>query len=311
MKKTRRNSILVRFMSCLVLALSVVGLCNAPVFAVETPDYQIGITPYSNSFETMKPGQSYNGSFKVKNTGLKNFNFEISFGPYTIEDENYGPNFSKETKFTDLMDWITVDVDKGSLNPDEEQEVQYTLTIPNDAHGGAQAAAILVTMHPEDSESNGTAVEAVRQLAYLVYGNVDGEITTTAKILENKIPSFIFTPPITATSLVENTGNVYTNATYTLQVFPLFSDEEVYTNEEEPDKNVIFPETKRFYTASWEGAPQLGIFRVRQTIKIFDEVSTVEKLVFLCPIWFLFIVVLIIFVAIFWIVSRIRGRNKE
>lgn len=279
-------------------------------FADEQVDFHLGITPTQSNLGTIEPGKTYSGEFKVRNHGSKTAEYEIDFAPYSIKNENYEPVYDQESSYTEISKWITTSKDSGSIEPNAEDTIEYTIAVPDDVHGGAQSAIIVVRLK-QDGESADTSIKAVQQLGYLVFGNVDGEITTTAKILENKIPSFIFTPPITATSLVENTGNVYTNATYTLQVFPLFSDEEVYTNEEEPDKNVIFPETKRFYTASWEGAPQLGIFRVRQTIKIFDEVSTVEKLVFLCPIWFLFIVVLIIFVAIFWIVSRIRGRNKE
>ena len=165
----------------------------------------------------------------------------------------------------------------------------------------------MVSMGGDSNEG----LQTVRRLGYLVYGNVNGDIIRTAKILENKIPSFIFDPPIIATSVVENTGNVYTKASYTLQVFPLFSDEEIYTTEENPDGNILFPETKRYSEISWEGAPALGIFRVKQTIKIFDEVSEVEKLVFLCPLWFIAIILLLIFLIIFWIVSRVRGRNRE
>ena len=96
-----------------------------------------------------------------------------------------------------------------------------------------------------------------------------------------------------------------------MQVFPLFGDEEVYTNEENPVKQMVLPGTNRYNELSWDGAPALRIFRVKQTVKIFDEVSVTEKMVFLCPIWFLFIVLLLIFCVIFWIVSRVRNRRKE
>lgn len=294
------------------LMLLIVGTISSPAvaYAEDAPDYRIGIAPSQKDLGTLQPGESYSDKFIVKNTGKEAVSYSVSVVPYAVETENYNPNYSTENQYTEIVNWVTTSKTEGELTPSEQEEITYTVSIPLDAHGGSQSAAIMVTMNA-NSNNGGNAVQTIRQVGYIVYGNVDGEITTTAKILENKIPSFIFTPPITATSLVENTGNVYTNATYTLQVFPLFSDEEVYTNEEDPEKSIIFPETKRFYTTSWDDAPQLGIFRVRQTVKIFDEVSVTEKLVFLCPIWFLFIVVLIIFVAIFWLISRIRGRNKE
>lgn len=297
----------------LFLAALVLAIAAFPAATVHAEDgessvnYVLGITPTQKGFGTMEPGETYTDSFKVRNKGGGEFSYKVEVTPYSVASETYEPDYSKKTQYTDIVDWITVSKTEGTVAANQEEEIAYTVTVPSNAHGGAQTATIMISMGGEGEEG----LQAVRRLGYLVYGNVDGEITTTAKILENKIPSFIFTPPITATSLVENTGNVYTNATYSLQVFPLFGDEEVYTNEEDPEKNIIFPETKRFFTASWDGAPQLGIFRVRQTVKIFDEVSVTEKLVFLCPIWFLFIVILIIFVAIFWLISRIRGRNKE
>lgn len=284
-------------------------LLGGTVFADEgKPEYKIAISPSIDDLEELDPGSQRTGSFKVYNEGTKDFEYDISFAPYSVKTETYEPSFADESKYTDIKDWIEVDSAEGKIEAGGEQVINYTIDVPDNFHGGMQSAAILVTMR-NDPEQNAN-ISAVRQIAYIVYGNVDGEITKTGKVLENKVPSFLFNPPIIGTSLVENTGNVYTRASYKLQVFPLFSDEEVYTNEEEPENNIVFPETKRYNEIKWEGAPQLGIFKVRQTVKIFDDESVTEKLVFLCPIWFLFIVILLIFLIIFWIVSRAIKRKE-
>lgn len=295
-------------LTCAMLVSSV--LLGQSVFAAEDkPEYKIAISPSIDDLEELKPGTRRTGSFKIYNEGTKDFEYDVSFAPYSVKTESYEPSFTDENKYTDIQSWIEVDAMEGSIEAGGEKIVNYTIDIPDGFHGGMQSAAILITMRNNpDQNSN---INAVRQIAYIIYGNVDGDVIKTGKILENSVPSFLFNPPIYGTSLVENTGNVYTRAEYKLQVFPLFSDEEVYTNEETPENNVIFPETKRYNEVKWEGAPQLGIFRVRQTVKIFDEESVTEKMVFLCPIWFLFIVILIIFCAIFWIVSRVMRRKKE
>lgn len=282
-----------------------------PAYADDLPAYRIGVTPTQDNIGRLEPGKTYEGKFTVKNTGRETFDYVIDFAPYGVEGDNYSPVYDKPSSYTEISDWITVSRDSGTIASGDAHEVGYRIKVPVDAHGGAQSAIIIAKMLNPEKPADSTAVETVQQLGYLVFGNVDGEATKTAKIIENKIPSFIFDPPITATSLVENTGNVYTNATYTLQVFPLFGNEEVYTNEEKPEAKVIFPETKRYSEISWEGAPALGIFRVKQTIKIFDEVSTVEKLVFLCPLWLIALVLILLFLVIFWIISRVRGRNRE
>ncbi len=280
-------------------------------FAIdEDAEYRMDITPTQKNWGTFEPGESYTGSFEIRNEGKQDFDYEVSIAPYSAANENYDADYSKETQYNEIRDWIEVDKSAGSVASGERVNLEYRIQVPEDAHGGAQVGVIMVTML-NSGESSGTGVQALHRLGYLVYGNVDGETTTTGKILENKVFGFLFNPPIRATSIVENTGNIYTVASYKLQVFPLFSDEEVYTNEEEPEENIIFPETKRFVETSWEGAPRLGIFRVKQTVKIFDEESVVEKIVFLCPIWFLFIVSLFIFVVIFWLVSRIIQRRKK
>ncbi len=302
MKKNR----ILRGLVTLVIAVGVM-LSSGSVFAEEElPDYRLAITPTQKNLETIEPGNEYSGMFKVKNMGKETFDFEVEFTPYSVATETYEPNYTETTKYTDIAEWITTDVEEGTVEPGAECEIHYTVKVPADTHGGAQAAAIMVKM-----AGGSEGLETVRRVGYLLYGNVDGEVIKTGKVLENKVPSFLFNPPIVGSSLVENTGNVYTRATYKLQVFPLFSDEEVYTNEETPEDNIIFPETKRYNEIKWEGAPQLGIFRVRQTVKIFDDESVTEKLVFLCPIWFLFIVILLVFLIIFWVVSRVVKRKRE
>ncbi len=296
---------LLLLVATLVSALGITGA----TFAADKPDYRIAISPSMDPMGELEPGTEQTGSFEVLNEGTKDFDFEVSFAPYTVSNEKYEANFADDNKYTDLRKWISVDKMSGTIPAGGLEKLTYAVKVPEDFHGGMQSAAILVTMKNNNDGSGN--IEAVHQLAYLVFGNVDGEITKTGKVLENKIPGFLFNPPVMASSLVENTGNVYTTATYKLQVFPLFGDEEVYTNEETPENSIVFPETKRYNEIRWEGAPQLGIFRVRQTVSIFDTESVEEKLVFLCPIWFLFIVILLVFLIIFWIISRIIRRHRE
>lgn len=298
-----------------LLSLSVMlcsGVCNiSQAFAAEDADYRIQISPARNAIENLEPGQEYSGNFEVKNTGNKEIEFETFSTPYSVAGESYDADFHTTNAYTELTKWMTITPETGKIAPNESITIKYVIDVPNNMHGGQQNAAIMIRVTNQDDSNSGTVVQAQGQIGYIIYSNVNGQTTRTGKILENKVPSFLFNPPITASALVENTGNVYTAVTHKLQVFPLFSDEEVYTNEEDPDTNVIFAGTKRYNQQNWDGAPQLGIFRVKSTVKIFDEESVTEKIVFLCPIWFLFVVILMIILIIFWIVSRIIGRKRE
>lgn len=292
-----------------LLALMIALFGVMPVSADgEKPDYRLQISPVRLDLD-LEPGTTSTGTFEVQNTGLKAYDFVLGVDPYSVTDENYSIDSETRTAYTDIVDWITFSQNEGHVEPNQNQEITVTVTVPDDVPAGGQYAMIYAEMVRDDElESTGVAVN--HRVALLVFSEVEGNTRREGQVLETKIPTILFNPPITATSLVENTGNVHVTAYYTLQVFPLFGDEEVYTNEENPATLTILPETQRFNSISWDGAPQLGIFRVRETVTILDDTQTIEKIVFLCPIWFLFLILLIIFFVIFWLVSRARSRKS-
>lgn len=278
--------------------------------AAEVPDYRIQISPMVLDIE-LKPGETTEAKFKVQNTGNKTFDYQMGVRPFNVVDESYSQDVSTETKYNYITDWITFSEPSGTIEADHEVEMTLTVKVPKDVPAGGQYAMVTAALLEPGSDGEGSGVSAEVQVGMLVYSkNVEGETRQTGNIVENKVPSFMFAPPIHATSVVENTGNVHAEATYIMQVYPLFGGEEVYSNEESPEKRTILPETRRLNTMSWGGAPQLGIFKVKQTVKFSGEESVTEKVVFICPLWFLFIILAIIFLAIFWIVSRARGRKE-
>lgn len=279
------------------------------VYADEIPEYRLQISPATLDLD-LKPGEKYTTTFKVQNTGQKDFDFEVSASPYSVTNENYDMDFLTETQYTDIADWVSFSMTEGELKPGDSKEITATINVPKDVPAGGQYGIILARIMDDRSDS-GTGVAITKQVGIVLYSNVEGKTRVEGKIEENKVPSFMFNPPITATSVIENTGNTHIEAEYVLQVFPFFGGEEIFTNEENPVKRKILPETRRYNEMSWDGAPKLGLFKVKQTIKAFGETSVTEKVVFICPIWFLFIIVLILFCVVFWIVSRIRGRNKD
>lgn len=306
----QRNIIKAFCSALLAVSFSATGFLfdqSALAAPVEQPEYRLAITPTQKDFKTFEPGHTYSDTYYVRNSGTKPFNYEITIAPYNVVGEYYETNYTEKTQYNEIVDWVSVNQTSGTLDPGERAEVQYTITVPEDMHGGAQACTIMAKMSDTEHDNDASAVQTIRQLGYLIFGNVDGDIIETASITENRIPSFLFQAPLYAESVVENTGNVYGTAEYTFQVFPLFSDEEIYTNEEDPSREIIFPETKRYNKVAWEGSPQLGVYRIRQTVKLFDEVSTKEKLVFICPLWFLLICLAVVFIIVFSIIHHIRN----
>lgn len=300
-----------KLFSAIVAAFALAFITNSPVFADETPEYRLQVSPTYAEMEKMSPGKSYDGVFSVQNTGSKEFGYTIEITPYSVVGEDYVLDSDTETVYTQMKDWITLSQDSGTVAPGSSDVVKYTIRVPQDAPGGGQYALINIRMSQDKDSEQGAAISMNKQIGFRVLGEVDGNTKRVGKVTEQSIPTILFNPPITANSTVENTGNVHIKATYVLQVFPLFSNEEVYTNEDSPQEVTILPETSRYNSISWDGAPHLGIFRVKQTVTIADDTQTIEKTVFLCPIWFIFIILLIIFCVIFWVFSRIKNRRER
>lgn len=282
-----------------------------PAFAEDgAQDYGLEMSPAVIELGDLNPGDMAEGKFSIKNTGKEPTDFKITFEPYGVTGEDYTADLETRTQYNDIIDWATFSANSGSLEAGESREIQFFIKVPKDVPAGGQYGTIVAESSAKN-DSSSSSIAIGRRVGIVVYTQVAGDTRKTGSIEDLKLPSILFNPPVTATSIVENTGNTHAVATYTLQVFPLFSDEEVYTNEEDPDELVILPETRRFNTISWEGAPHLGIFRVKQTVKLFDQTEEVEKLVFLCPIWLIFVVLLVIFCVIFWIVSRIIANKRN
>ena len=298
------------FVGVALATVALLGLNSSSAYADELPQYRIQMSPAREDIGELKPGEKYTGTFKVQNTGAKPFDFKVSVSPYSVIDDRYTPNYRDNNQYTDIVEWVEFSTEGGHVEPNGEVEVAYTVKVPADVPAGGQYAVLTAEIVSEKKDDI-TGISVNGQVGMLLYSNVQGTTRKTGSVLENKVPSFRFNPPITATSIVENTGNTHATAQYVLQVYPFFGDEEVYTNEEKPDELVILPETRRFNTLSWSGSPHLGLFRVKQTVKFLGESSVTEKVVFLCPIWFLFIIILLIFCIIFWIVTRIRQRKRN
>jgi hypothetical protein len=293
----------------LAVAVAFVGIAavrNAS--AVDAPF--IGITPAQAAMELI-PGYTYTGTFQVTNPGEVEFDYTISVKPYKVYGEDYTPDFKTKDSHSLITDWVTFSSTSGHLYPHTSSDpIHYTITVPDNIEICGQYAAIAATAAP-NSSSEGSGILNITSAAMIVYAaidNCDAGIAGNVRIIENNVPTFIFTPPLNATSLVENNSSVHVDAEYTLEAYPIFSDEKIY---EDTTTAIIMPETKRFKTQKWENAPFIGIYKVRQTVKIYDQVSVEEKIVIICPLWLIFLIVFAIIMMIFWLRARSKSRNKK
>lgn len=281
---------------------------DAPISAmVLSPMYQKII---------LNPGESRDLTVKISNPNdaQSDLQYSVSVGPFSqgLSADDNTIDSQTITAYNQIMDWITLSKESGTVKPNSTDVLTFTIDVPYDAPAGGQYASILVKDDTGKNASGGSnvSIESEVEMMMIIYAEVAGETIQTGEILENNVPSFLLSNELETTSLVKNTGNVHTDAEYILQVWPLGSSEEICTNEENPEANLLMPGAERYYSQKCK-LPAAGIFNVKQTVKIFGEESVVEKVVIVCPIWLLFIIFFVIAAVIIWLVMRARGRKKS
>jgi hypothetical protein len=258
----------------------------------------------------------------------KDMHYEVSVVPFKVNDENnnYSIDLNGSDEHNEIVNWVSLsdgtntaksgEVLTGKLSTGEKIDVIYTINVPKSVVGGGQYFAVLVKSvpNPSDDENYNVAITETHSIASVVYVELSGEIRLDGSLKDNNINGFLLNPPIKTSFLAQNTGNTHFAVTYYLQVYPLFSNEEVYTNEEDPSTDYVLPGTTRYISQTWDKTPSIGIFKVRQTAYYDfakDKPSVSERIVIICPIWLLFLIVFGIVALIYYFVARTRARRAE
>ena len=287
----------------------------APTFAEEESTDSFSISPMYQRI-TLIPGERYTGSIIVLNPfkSTKNLHYSASVSPYTPVGDEYDPDFSTSSESTEITKWITFENPEGDLAPNEEEKVKFTIDVPEDSPAGGQYAAIMIENVPDhgnDSAGEGLVIESTIRMASILYATVMGDTVESGDIITNSFPSFVTELPVDGLVSFRNTGNVHLDATTFTQVFPLFSREEIYTNEESPMENLIMPNTTRSIVTKWEDAPTVGIFHIIQTTKFAEKSSIVDKYLFICPIWLLAVIAFIIILPIILVFTGHKRKQRH
>lgn len=291
-----------------LMTFGVVGF-SVPTFATTG----ISMSPMNQKI-VLTPGETYYGSFQISNgaTNDENLHVKMSINPFYV-DENYTPKYDQNNgDYNQIVNWTTIDTDEGTLTPNGHKEVHFAINVPENAPAGGQYMAITATSGDNgETTENGQAINVKYAMAHIIFAEIAGTTERSGEITNISVPSFLFSGQIAGTSSIKNTGNVHSTATYKLQVFPLFSNEEVYTNEENPEEKTILPNRTLTNVTTWNETPSMGIFNVVYTVEFEGVVKEVKKLVIVCPIWLLIIIIAVILLIVFTLLAKSRKNKKK
>jgi hypothetical protein len=306
-----------RALLIVVLGASAVLLSQRAVIANDGSDNNTaggntGVAFFMESMSsrfTISAGGSYSGSFVVKNELNQPYDIKVYAAPFTRQsDDQYTQRFDIETNFTRLSQWIYFEQETYRLgakgDTDSILTIPFSVQAPGNAVGGGQYAVVFV-----EASIGGGTINTYPRIGHLLFARVSGDINYAGKVISQNIRNFYWNPPISTSALIENTGNIDFNADVTTSIVNFFGK----NNAVEPKKEtfMIMPETRRLVTQTWEDAPSLGIFKVKQEISILDEAPVVlERTVIIIPLFLLVIIVIALILLIVWVIAKLKKHKK-
>ena len=325
MKTKSKTNLKAKFLT--ILAIFTLGLTWVAINYTNADNvYAEGIDGASSIFVSpmtqkivLMPGETYKGSINISNnnSATEDLEYKADIGSYNKRQDgdskdDYGvTDVTEVTNRNLIMKWITLEKTTGTVAPNGTDTLNFTIKVPKDAPAGAQYATILVYKDPKNiyGDQNAANITAKYQLASAIIANVAGETIEKGTIKSNDMPTMLTNNKLEATSMVRNDGNIYTDATYTLQVCPMGSDEEICTNEEKVESTMVLPDTERYHVQTCD-LPAVGIFKAKQVVKIFSEESVLEKTIFVCPIWLMVVVLVVVLGIILGIIIYVKKRKS-
>ncbi|MBP5648017.1 hypothetical protein J6X04_01880 [Candidatus Saccharibacteria bacterium] len=272
------------------------------------------VLPMSQRF-SLKPGEVYKGSITVVNPvdATEDFAYKVAVVPYGVAGQDYQADLITDSDHTAIAKWIELEEPTGKIKPNESKEIKFTITVPKNAPAGGQYAALTVTSNNDASNSEGVAIQNVFEMASIIYGSVAGKTEYIGEVQENNIPGFVVTAPVTLSALISNEGNVHMDATFVITVTDFFTGRVILPTEDNEGQysEVIMPETTRFVEREVNNLPALGVVKINQTIYYNGTVSTEEKDVIICPIWFLALLAVTVCAIIGTIIHLIVKHHKN
>ncbi len=285
----------------------------------------ISLTPVSKVLQ-ISSNSNYEDSFTVTNNGSDDMAIEVYAAPYSYvyseNEDTYKLGFNNENSYTQIARWISfkdvggnyVENPTFTISPNSSLEIFYRISTPNDIPAGGQYAVIFA--HTLTSSVSATGIRTEASPGLVVYGrSSEGESIISAEISnlsikQTKGEGEATSNIINASAKVKNTGNVDFNASGMLKVEGIFGGAS-YTTPQNRGRVSIIPDAELVVSDSWEETPGFGLFKVTWTVTAGEESQTIEQIIFINPMPFIIITILLLTIITIWITIMVRRRKEH
>lgn len=324
MKKLISKIITLSFVIILSLGFLMV---NTFAEGEETPGTSIRLMPVSKILQ-LASSSTYDESFEVFNDGAEKIQVETYAAPYSYvysnEEDLYKLGFNNENNFTQISRWISFKnsadefVEKAvfDIEANSSVRIDFRVSTPANIPAGGQYAVIFA--HALNGVTSSAGIRTEASPGIVVYGrSTEGEVLMTSEIRDLSIKRSItegntIRNNISASAKIKNTGNVDFTATGKLKVSPILGFGSYGAEDDQPTSRIsIIPESELVLSDEWTETPGFGVFKVSWMVTAGDSTESVEKIVFLIPVWFIILIISLLTILIIWIIIRVRKRKER
>lgn len=250
---------------------------------------------------TLTPGQRYTGNLTVINDGKTAYPIIVYARPYSVQGEQYTPDFERVTPSTDAYQWLTFPQASYELQPGQRLDAAYAIDVPSDASPGGHYAVLFAETQPPLTQGSGVARK--KRVGSLLYITVSGPANQAGSVLSWDVPRWQTKRPLTATLRMKNSGNVH----YTAAVQVSFTDS--FGRRYQTEKSyIILPGTVRRIPVDWLSPPAAGLFKVAGTVSYLNKTESLQpRNVVLLPLAALAVPLAFVLGLAGWLVWKRRG----
>ena len=255
------------------------------------------------------PGETVTKSFKFYNLGSEDFKVTLTAVPYSVIDEEYNSDQITQSIRTALSKWITFPRNNFIMEAGSEETIEYVVAVPSNAIGGPQRAQIGVnaSLMDDGEEVSGIQISSVAigytVLTYVQDGNTP---KIDMEVIQQDIPFFYLGGNIGSIVRIKNSGNVDVPIRHQTVIHSFFGDNLAYDSK--LTDAFIYADTTRLIEIRWPETPMLGIFKVKSTVWIGDDVYEKEGIAIILPI---FIIIILLLVISLLVVSTVMRHKKQ
>lgn len=292
-----------RFILALTTLSLILGIISpaagavTPAATATTPKNKgLYISPV-RSYLSLNAGESATRAFTVANLTESPMTVTAHIEQFSVADYSYNYQFDEVDN-----NWVQLVENVVTLQPYEAHEITYRVTLPPTAAPGGQ----YYTLYASSTSQNGAQTSTV-QAATLLYLTINGTLTRTSHVVNRSLPRVVFTPQISYSLDVKNTGNIHYFAYIATRVDGLF-----YHNAPNGVSQLLMPGTTRTIENTIASPLLPGIYKLSYsyTPDQGSKITGLQYFLFLPP-WSIALLIIVLAILIHFLSRRYKRKRQK